>query len=201
MSNQMNVHFINQEKMLAARVGDVFSGDRYETSLPVDGGFDEPLLDFLRKSLMEIGEEDEDALSDVEYELLDVVQEDWNPEAVTWVITFQTSWAVDEDLRVIRQHLEGPVKERLPGPDLEGGDFPASIPEQSPFRAFDFAGWQFFDREEFDAIIQGLLRAREEADEMLGDGLLHDDYEEEWNEVLRDWQDGGYDLALFWWLV
>jgi hypothetical protein len=28
MSNQMNVHFINTEKILAARVGDVFPGIR-----------------------------------------------------------------------------------------------------------------------------------------------------------------------------
>ena len=52
MSNQMNVHFINQEKMLAATVGDVFTDDPYETSQPVDDNFDEPLLDFLRESLM-----------------------------------------------------------------------------------------------------------------------------------------------------
>ncbi len=37
MSNQMNVHFINQNELLAARVGDAFAGDPYETSLPVDG--------------------------------------------------------------------------------------------------------------------------------------------------------------------
>jgi hypothetical protein len=201
MSNQMNVHFINQEKMLAATVGDVFTDDPCETSLPVDDNFDEPLLDFLRESLTRIGEEDEDVLSDIEYELLDVVQEDWNPEAVTWIITFETSWAVDDDLRVIREHLEGPIKERLPGPDLEGGDFPASVPAQSPFRAFDFAGWQFFDREEFNAIIRGLLRAREVADGAPTDELLHEQYEEEWDEVLRNWQGGGYDLVLFWWLV
>ena len=36
MSNQMNVHFINQEKMLAAKVGDTFSGDSYDTSLLVN---------------------------------------------------------------------------------------------------------------------------------------------------------------------
>jgi hypothetical protein len=127
MSNQMNVHFINREKLLAAKVGDVFSGDPYETSLPVDGSFDEPLLDFLRESLMRIGEEYEDLL-DEQDDLLEVVQDDWNPEAVTWVITFETSWAVDDDLRVIRKHLEGPVKERLQGPEnLEGGEFPASI--------------------------------------------------------------------------
>lgn len=201
MSNQMNVHFINRQKMLAAKVGDVFADDPYETSLPVVGRFDEPLVDFLRNSLTRISEEDEEDLGDIEYELLDVMQEDWNPEAVMWVITFETSWAVDDDLRVIREHLEGPVKERLPGPNLEGGDFPASIPAQSPFRAFDFAGWQFFDREEFDAIVRALLRAREDVDGTPGNGLLHEGHKEEWDEVLKDWRGGDYDLALFWWLV
>jgi hypothetical protein len=71
----MNVHFINTEKLLAAEVGDVFSGDPYETSLPVEGTRDEPLLDFLRESLTRIGEEDEDLLDEIEQEdLLGVVQ-------------------------------------------------------------------------------------------------------------------------------
>jgi hypothetical protein len=84
MSNQMNVHFIKRENMLAAKVGDVFSGDQSETSLPVDGSFDEPLLDFLRESMTRIGEVDEDLLEEIEQgDLLGVVQEDWNPEAVT----------------------------------------------------------------------------------------------------------------------
>jgi len=126
----MNVHFINTEKMLAAKVGDVFSGDPYETSLPVKGNLDEPLLNFLRESLTRTGEEDEDLLDEIEQDdLLGVVQEVWKSEAVTWVITFETSWAVDDDLGVIQRHLEGPVKERLRGPEsLEGGGFPASIP-------------------------------------------------------------------------
>lgn len=201
MSNQMNVHFINREKLLVAKVGDVFADDPYDTSLPVEGNFHEPLLDFLRESLTRIGEEDEESLDDIEYELLDVMQEDWNPEAVTWVLTFETSWAVDDDLMVIRKHLEGPVKERLPGPDLEGGDFPASITSQSPFRVFDFIGWQFFDREEFDDIVQGVLRAKKDAIGTPGNGPLHESYEEEWDVIVRDWRGDGYDLVLFWWLM
>jgi len=114
MSNQMNVHFINRENMLAAKVRDVYSGDQYETSLPVDRSFDEPLLDFLRESMTRIGEKDEDLLDEIEQDdLLGVVQEDWNPEVVTWVITFEASWAADDDLGVIQGHLERPVKEKL----------------------------------------------------------------------------------------
>jgi hypothetical protein len=201
MSNQMNVHFIDQEKMLASRVGDAFSGDPYETSLPVDGSADRPLLDFLRDSVAQIDEEDED-LSDFEYDLLEIVQDDWNPDAVRWVNTFETSWAVDDDLMVIREHVEGSLKARLPGPqNLQGGDFPASIPVSSPFRAFDFIGWQFFDREEFDSIVQGVLRARESKDGTPENGLLHEEYEEEWDYVIEAWKNGGYDLVLFWWLM
>jgi hypothetical protein len=116
----MNVHFINQEKMLAAKVGDVSSSDLDETVLPVEGNADEPLLTFLGESLARIDEEDED-FSDVEYDLLEIVQDDWNPDAVTWVVTFETSWAVDDDLMVIREYVDEPLKARLPGPQsLEG---------------------------------------------------------------------------------
>jgi hypothetical protein len=201
MSNQMNVHFINQEKMLAAKVGDALSGDPYETSLPVDGSADRPLLDFLRESLAQIDEGDED-FSDIEFDLLEIVQDDWNPDAVTWVVTFETSWAVDDDLMVIREYVEGPLKARLPGPqNLEGGDFPASMLVSSQFRVFDFIGWQFFDRDEFESIVRGVLLAREATDGTPGDGLLHEDYEEEWDYVIGAWKDGGYDLVLFWWLM
>jgi hypothetical protein len=203
VSNQVNVHFINQEKMLAAKVGDVFSDDPYETSLPVEGAVDEPLLQFLRESLARIGEEDEDLLDDIEqYELLSVVQDEWDPEAATWVITFETSWAMEDDLMVVRKHVEGPVKERLPGlQNLEAGEFPATIPATSPFRAFDVSGWQFFDKEEFDNIVQGVLRAKEATDGVPGNGLLHEEYEEEWDYVIKTWQNGGYDLVLLWWLM
>jgi hypothetical protein len=197
----MNVHFINQEKMLAAKVGDVSSSDLDETVLPVEGNADEPLLTFLGESLARIDEEDED-FSDVEYDLLEIVQDDWNPDAVTWVVTFETSWAVDDDLMVIREYVDEPLKARLPGPQsLEGGDFPASIPASSPFRVFDFIGWQFFDREEFDDLVRGVLGAREIADSTPGDSLLHEEYEEEWDHVIGTWHEGGYDLVLFWWLM
>jgi hypothetical protein len=128
--------------------------------LPVGGNLDEPLLDFLRESLTRIGEEDEDLLDEIEQDdPPGVVQEDWKPEAVTWVITFETSWAVDDDLGVIRRHPDGPVKERPRGPEsLESGEFPASIPSSSTFRAFDPVGWQFFDKGEFDEVVQGVLR-------------------------------------------
>lgn len=201
MSNQMNVHFINQEKLLAAKVGDALSGDPYETSLPVVGSADRPLLDFLREGLAQIDEGDENS-GDVEYELLKIIQDDWNPDAVTWVVTFETSWAVDEDLMAIREHVEGPLKARLPGPqNLEGGDFPTSMPVSSPFRVFDFIGWQFFDRDEFGSIIRGALLARESTDQTPGNGFLHEEYKEEWDCVIEAWKNGGYDLVLFWWLI
>lgn len=203
MGNQMNVHFINREKMLAAKVGDVFSDEVEAVYLPVEGRAGEPLLDFLRESLIRIGEEDEELRSDIEQDdLLGIIQEDWNPEAVTWVITFEASWAVDDDLLVVQKHVEGSVKERLPGPqNAEGGDFPASIPDSSPFRAFDVGGWQFFDKEEFDDVVEGVIRARKVANGTPGDGMLHEDYEEEWDHVEKAWRKGGYDLVLFWWLM
>ena len=131
-----------------------------------------------------------------------MVQEDWKPEAVTWVTTSETSWAVDDDLGVIQRHLEGPVTERLRGPEsLEGGEFPASIPASSPLRAFDSVGWQFFDKGEFDEVVQGVLRAKQATNGSPGQGLLHEEYEEEWDHVVEAWRDGDYDLVLFWWLM
>jgi hypothetical protein len=79
--------------------------------LPVKGNLDEPLLDFLRESLTRIGEEVEDLLDEIEQDdLLGVVQEDWKPEAVTWVITFETSRAVDDDLGVSKDISRGPSR-------------------------------------------------------------------------------------------
>ncbi len=104
---------------------------------------------------------------------------------------------------VIREHVEGPLRARLPGPqNLEGGDFPASIPVSSPFRVFDFIGWQFFDRDECGSIVRGVSRAREGTlGTPPGGGLLHEDYEGEWDYVIEAWRNGGYDLVLFWWLM
>ena len=46
-----------------------------------------------------------------------------------------------------------------------------------------------------------MLRAKQATNGSPDQGLLHEEYEEEWDHVVEAWRDGDYDLVLFWWLM
>lgn len=201
MSNQTNVHLIDTERMLATTVGEALDSGLTLPNLSLAGRHDELLLPFLQEGLERIRTRDAELAYETEQEdLLELLQGGWSRDAVAWVATFETSWALADDLRVLGRHVADPLGERLVAPEA-GGGFPASIPQDSPLRVFDLEGWQFFDREEFDALMEALERTRRETAGAPGDGALHEGYEEEWDAVRRAWRSNRYDLVLFWWLT
>jgi hypothetical protein len=76
---------------------------------------------------------------------------------------------------------------------IDSADFPESLDASSPLRLLDFPGWQCFDRSEVVTMLDAVLEALEQEQEIL--------YEQEWGEFGAHWRKECHDCALFWWLI
>jgi hypothetical protein len=193
MSNQTNVYLVDAQTLYGRDARQV---DLREPTMLVKPPAYMPLLQWIRRELQRIGNSDDYhyAFHEIEELLLFDGGTGFGSPGITFVTQFEKGWALAEDLQTLAPFVGDPLRHRLMAEDfIDSAYFPDSLDASSPLRLLNFRGWQFFDRSEVVTMLEAVLEAPEQGQEIL--------YEQEWGEFAAHWRRKGYDCALFWWLI
>jgi hypothetical protein len=193
MSNQTNVYLVDAESLYGRDARQVDLG---EPTMLVKPPSYMPLLQWIRRELQRIRTSDDYHYAFHEIEELRLFDggAGLGSTGIPLVTQFEKGWALAEDLRTLAPFVGDPLCHRLMAEDfIDSADFPESLDASSPLRLLDFPGWQCFDRSEVVTMLDAVLEALEQEQEIL--------YEQEWGEFGAHWRKECHDCALFWWLI